>query len=286
MRDPDALSASDYRRLSELIYQKCGIHLTAEKQSLLESRLRKRVRSLSMGSSSEYCAYVLAGGGRTEEVPNLIDVVTTNKTDFFRESQHFDFLVKTALPAMESQSGVGTATSALIWSAGCSTGEEPYTLAMVLSEHASRNIRFRFRLLATDISNIVLEHARRAVFKAEVVQPVPAELRRKYLLRGKDRQKRLYRVVPELREMVEFRRLNLMDSDFGIGQPVDAIFCRNVIIYFDPPTRARLLQRFTRQLRPGGYLFLGHSETLHGLDVPLLPVGPTIYRRQDAAARR
>jgi chemotaxis protein methyltransferase CheR len=114
------------------------------------------------------------------------------------------------------------------------------------------------------------------------VQPVPADLRRKYLLRSRDSEKRLYRVVPELRQMVEFRRLNLMDSDFGIGQPVDIIFCRNVIIYFDPPTRGRLLQRFTRQLRPGGYLFLGHSETLHGLDVPLVAAGPTVYRKPDA----
>jgi chemotaxis protein methyltransferase CheR len=284
MRDLDALTASDYRRLSELIYVQCGIHLTAEKQSLLESRLRKRVRSLQMNSSSEYCSYVLAGGGRPEELPHLIDVVTTNKTDFFRESQHFDFLIRVALPSLESE-GVTGGSGTLIWSAGCSTGEEPYTLAMVLSEHAARNSRFRFRLLATDISTVVLEQAQRAVFKSELVQPVPAEMRRKYLLRSKDSHKRLYRVVPELRQMVEFRRLNLMESDFGIGEPVDIIFCRNVIIYFDPPTRARLLQRFSRQLRPGGYLFLGHSETLHGLDVPLVPAGPTVYRKQDAAIR-
>jgi chemotaxis protein methyltransferase CheR len=282
MHDLDELSATNYRRLSELIYEQCGIHLSGEKQSLLESRLRKRIRSLNMASSAEYCSYVLADGGRREELPHLIDVVTTNKTDFFRESHHFDFLIRTALPALESGYGVGAGTGLLAWSAGCSTGEEPYTLAMVLSEHAGRNIRFRFRLLATDISNIVLEQAQRAIFKSEVVQPVPAELRRKYLMRSKDTQKHLYRVAPELREKVEFRRLNLMDGDFGIGEPVDIIFCRNVIIYFDPPTRARLLQHFTRQLRPGGYLFLGHSETLHGLDVPLLPAGPTVYRKPDA----
>jgi chemotaxis protein methyltransferase CheR len=285
MRDMDALSATNYRRLSELIYDQCGIHLAAEKQSLLESRLRKRLRSLSMASTAEYCSYVLASGGRAEELPHLIDVVTTNKTDFFRESQHFDFLIRTALPSLESSRGAGTGQGVLLWSAGCSTGEEPYTLAMVLTEHAERNSRFQFRLLATDISTVVLEQARRAVFRSELVQPIPADLRRKYLLRSKDTQKRLYRVVPELRDKVEFRRLNLMDGDFGIGEPVDIIFCRNVIIYFDPPTRARLLQKFTRQLRPGGYLFLGHSETLHGLDVPLTPAGPTVYRKPDAATR-
>jgi chemotaxis protein methyltransferase CheR len=282
MADLETLSARDYQRLSELIYTQCGIHLAPEKQGMLESRLRKRLRSLNMNSSSQYCSYVLAQGGRPEELPHLIDVVTTNKTDFFRESRQFDYLIQTALPTLESDAGARRAVR--VWSAGCSTGEEPYTLAMVLSEHAERTRGFSFRLLATDISTVVLEQARRAVFKAEVVQPVPADLRRKYLLRSKDRESRLFRVVPELRGLIEFRRLNLMDSDFGIAEPVDVIFCRNVIIYFDVPTRAKLLQRFSRQLRPGGYLFLGHSETLHGLDVPLAPAGPMVYRKPDARA--
>jgi chemotaxis protein methyltransferase CheR len=157
---------------------------------------------------------------------------------------------------------------------------------MVLSEYAERNKNFRFHLLATDISTQVLEHAQRAVYKAELLKPVPADLRRKYVMRSKDQSSQLNRIVPELRELVEFRRLNLMDSDFGIGQPVDVIFCRNVIIYFDPPTRSGLLYRFSRQLRPGGFLFLGHSETLNGMDVPLTSVGPTVYRKPDGPAGR
>jgi chemotaxis protein methyltransferase CheR len=251
---------------------------------MLEGRLRKRLRILNLESSADYCSYVFSGTGHPEEIQHLIDVVTTNKTDFFRESRHFDYLLDVAVPALI---GNGVATrNLLVWSAGCSTGEEPYTLAMVLSDYAERNNRFRFQLLASDISTQVLEHAQRGIYKSELLKPVPADLRRKYLMRSKDRGSQLQRIVPELRRLVEFRRLNLMDNDFGIDAPMDVIFCRNVIIYFDAPTRASLLNRFSRQLRPGGYLFLGHSETLNGLDVPLMSVGPTVYRKPDGSSAR
>jgi len=249
---------------------------------MLEGRLRRRLRSLNLNSCSDYCAYVFSGDGHPEEVPHLIDVVTTNKTDFFRESKHFEYLTGIAVPTLLR----GDSRSLLFWSAGCSTGEEPYTLAMVLSDYAENTRGFRFQLLATDISTQVLEHAQRAIYKSELLRPVPADLRRKYVMRSRDRASQLERIVPELRALVEFRRLNLMDSDFGIGDPVDVIFCRNVIIYFDQPTRSALLNRFSRQLRPGGYLFLGHSETLNGLDVPLLSVGPTVYRKPDGTPGR
>lgn len=250
---------------------------------MLEGRLRKRLQSLKLESSAAYCSYVFSGSGHPEEIPRLIDVVTTNKTDFFRESRHFEYLLEVAVPALLSN---GANRNLLVWSAGCSTGEEPYTLAMVLSDYAERHRGFRFQLLASDISTQVLEHARRAIYKSELLKPVPADLRRKYVMRSKDRASPLQRIVPELRQLVEFRRLNLMDSDFGIDEPVDVIFCRNVIIYFDAPTRAALLNRFSIQLRPGGYLFLGHSETLNGLDVPLTTVGPTVYRKPDGPSGR
>jgi len=167
----------------------------------------------------------------------------------------------------------------MVWSAGCSSGEEPYTLAMVLSEFAAGCADFDYRILATDICTQVLEKAQMAVYPEERIAPVPPLLKRKYLLRGKDTSSGLVRVVPELREKVRFCHLNLMAGDFGMRQPMDIIFCRNVIIYFDRPTQERLLNRLCAHLSPGGYLFMGHSETLSGLDVPLTSVYPTVYRK-------
>jgi chemotaxis protein methyltransferase CheR len=252
---------------------------------MLEVRLRKRVRTLNLGSIAEYAAYVLSPAGRQHEMRQFIDVVTTNKTDFFRESRHFDFLVTTALPTLAAQSGAGFERPLLGWSAGCSTGEEPYTLAIVLSEYAARCPGFRFRLLATDISTRVLDQARRAVYGEEAVEKIPAELKRKYLLRSRDPAVQICRIVSGLRAAIEFRHLNFMDRDFRITEPADFIFCRNVLIYFERETQAALLRRFSERLSPGGYLFVGHSETLHGMDVPLVPAGPTVHRRPDGAVR-
>ena len=145
-----------------------------------------------------------------------------------------------------------------------------------------RHPGFRFRILATDISTTVLAKAERGVFRSEVVRPVPADLRRKYFMRSRDRNSNVLRVVPELRQLVEFRRLNFMDADFGLSQKADVIFCRNVIIYFDRPTQERILQKLAAQLLPGGYAFVGHAETLHDMDVPLAPVAPALYRKTDA----
>ena len=246
---------------------------------MLEVRLRHRLRDLRLESFSDYCAYLFQHGTLAQELPDLIDVVTTNKTDFFRESRHFDFLTGTVVPSLTAQHGAGLSRPFSVWSAGCSTGEEAYTLAMMLQQEAERRRGFRFRILGTDISNKVLEQARRAVYKSAVVQPIPQDLRSKYLLRSADREKRLYRIVPELRQSVEFRRLNFMDSDFELPDLLDVIFCRNVIIYFDQPTRERLLGRLVGQLQPGGYLFLGHSESLNGIRLPVNLAGPTAYRK-------
>ena len=237
---------------------------------------------MSHASYSQYCDYLFAREGQTEEIIPLIDVVTTNKTDFFREPRHFDFLFGKALPGLTS--GDGGKRSLLIWSAGCSTGEEPYTLAMVLSEYALAHPGFHFRILATDISTRVLAHAKLGIYTTETVAPVQAALRIKYLLRSRDRASNRVRVSPELRRLVEFRRLNFMDSSYGIPEMADAIFCRNVIIYFDRPTQQRILRRLCQHLVPGGYLFVGHAETLHDMNLPLVPVAPALYRRVDVPA--
>ena len=169
-----------------------------------------------------------------------------------------------------------------MWSAGCSTGEEPYTLAIVLSEYALTHPGFRFRILATDISTTVLAKAERGIYSEETVAPVPAALRRRYFMRSREPGSNKVRVVPELRRLVEFRRLNFMDTDYGVSGKADAIFCRNVIIYFDRPTQERILGRLCRHLVPQGYLFVGHAEALHDMHLPLTPVAPALYRRTHA----
>ncbi|MGA7522491.1 MAG: CheR family methyltransferase [Acidobacteriaceae bacterium] len=270
------LSARDFNRLSAFVYREAGIRLGPEKRTMLEARLRRRLRSLNLESYSRYCDYLFADEGRREEVVPFLDVVTTNKTDFFREAGHFTFLSEQALPEMAARA---EGRPVLVWSAGCSSGEEPYTLAMVLSEYAETHPGFRFQVLATDISTQVLEKAQLGIYTAEGVEPVPPALRRKYLMRGRERSSDQVRVVPEMRRLVEFRRLNFMDTDYGLAGQADAIFCRNVIIYFDRPTQEKILQRLARQLVPQGYLFVGHSETLHDMQLPVVAIGPALYRK-------
>ncbi len=271
------LSARDFGRLSRFIYDTCGIKMPEVKKTMLEARLQKRLRALCMRSFTDYCDYLFSSEGLEKELVQMLDMVTTNKTDFFREPDHFQYLTHTVLPEWLKRHPNGTLA---IWSAGCSSGEEPYTLAMVLTEFAARNPGFDFRILATDISTRVLEKAKNAIYAETQVEPVPLELKKKYLLRSKDRSSGMVRIVPELREKVRFRRLNFMDDDFGMREQLDIIFCRNVIIYFDRPTQEKLLQRFHRYMKPGAFIFMGHSETLSGLDVPLVSVYPTVYRKQ------
>jgi chemotaxis protein methyltransferase CheR len=271
-----SISTRDYTRLCDLIYQEAGIALGAGKRTMLEVRIKRRLKSLNLTSYGEYCDALFSQKGMHEEIVSLIDVVTTNKTDFFRESTHFDFLVERTLPEWV---GANAGLQFPIWSAGCSTGEEPYTMAMVLSEYGLTHPGFRFRILATDISTLVLARAEMGVYSAAQVEPVPLTLRRKYFMRGRERGSERVRVAPELRRMVEFRRLNFMDADYGVAEKAGAIFCRNVIIYFDRPTQERILRKLAHCLAPDGYLFVGHSETLHDMNLPLEPVAPALYRR-------
>lgn len=271
------LGDREFKRFSEFIEAHCGIRMPATKKTMLEARLQKRLRNLGMDSFRAYCDFLLSPEGIKNELVPMIDVVTTNKTDFFREPVHFDFLNKNILVKI----GVsGISRKLRVWSAGCSSGEEPYTLAMILQDFAEKRYGFDFSILATDICTTVLEKAALGIYQIEDVDPVPLELKRKYLLKSRDRSKGMVRIAPELRRLVEFRRLNFMDDGFGISEPMDIIFCRNVIIYFDRQTQEKLLNKFCRHLAPGGYLFLGHSETLNGLDVPLIQVYSTVYKKK------
>jgi chemotaxis protein methyltransferase CheR len=269
----------DFRRLSAFISERCGIKLPPAKKTMLEGRLRKRLRALGLMDFGQYCDYIFSRNPLDPEYLHMIDAVTTNKTDFLREPQHFQYLTQKVVPELMEVHGLGGKTGLTIWSAGCSTGEEPYTLAMCLSEFAYHGVPINFRILATDISTRVLDWARRGIYEHERVEPIPLPWRQKYLLRSKDKNKGLVRVIPELRELVKFRRLNLMADDFGQRGPVPVIFCRNVLIYFDRSNQLAVLRRFCRHLIRGGYLFIGHSETLHGFDLPLLQAAPTIYQK-------
>lgn len=274
------LTKNDFVRLSEYINDHCGIKMPPAKKTLLESRLQKRLRTLGIKSFREYCDFLFKAPEGAGEVVHMIDAVTTNKTDFFREPVHFTFLVESVLPEFVYHCGVDGSRRFAVWSAGCSSGEEPYTLAIVLSEFAARSHGFQFFITASDISTKVLEKARQGIYNQDQIAMIPFHLKQKYFLRSKDRTKARVRVVPELRANIQLQRVNLMEEHFAIpAAPLDAIFCRNVMIYFSRETQYELLVRLCRYLKTGGYLFLGHSETVQGFDLPLIRCASTIYRK-------
>jgi chemotaxis protein methyltransferase CheR len=274
------LTTEQFEVLSRFVQSELGIRMPPAKRIMLESRLQKRLRALSLDTFGDYIDFVFSDSQKEAELLHMIDAVTTNKTDFFRESDHFDYLTGKLLP-QQYRHGWGRERPLRVWSTACSTGEEPYTLAMVLEEFRSEHSGFNYGVLATDISTRALEHGQKAIYPEERIEPVPHALRKKYLLRSKDRSSRLVRVRPELRKRVQFHRLNLMHDEYDIRDRFEVIFCRNVIIYFERPTQFRLLNHLYQYLAPGGYLFLGHSETLAGMELPLVSVAPTIYRKAE-----
>jgi chemotaxis protein methyltransferase CheR len=278
-RLPATLSDREFKRFSAFIYDHTGIKMPPVKKTMLEARLQKRLKANAIHSFEEYSDFVFSLEGRSAELIHLIDVVTTNKTDFFREPGHFDFMVKTAIPNILMTRDDLRREPLRIWSAGCSTGEEPYTLAMVLSEFAGGRPDFRAAITASDICTQVLQTAKTGIYPEERTDPIPLNLKKKYLTRSRERSKALVRISPQLRSLVTFRRINFMDDDLGIAEKMDIIFCRNVVIYFDKPTQQTLMRKFHKQLKPGGYLFIGHSETLSGLDVDFKAVASTVYRK-------
>jgi chemotaxis protein methyltransferase CheR len=273
------LSQADFNLIRKEVYDYCGINIGLVKKQMVEGRLRRRIKSLKMSSYDEYCRYVFKNGGRQDEFIHLIDAITTNKTEFFREPAHFSYLSQHILPTL-LRSGNGRATRPLqVWSAACSTGQEPYSCAIELAEFSRLQRHFTFQVYATDICTNVLKLARKAVYPSEATASIPQEIMKRYLLKSRDRTKPLVRIAPEIRKVVRFQRLNLKDKDYGIKSKMDVIFCRNVIIYFDTTTQQDILARLSLHLRKGGYLFLGHSESIHGMDLPVRSVSPTVYER-------
>jgi len=287
----DHLTDKHFAAIAQVIETRVGIKLPQTKRTMVEGRLRKRVRALGLTGLSAYGAQLFDRGGLDKELVHLIDCVTTNKTDFFREPSHFEFLRDVAVPQLLERHEARP-SNLKIWSAACSAGAEAYTAAMVLQDMVNAgksNARkdFRFSILGTDISTEILDEARTAIYQRAFVSPVPAQMQQRYMMRSKDPRQDVVRITPELRRKVHFERLNLMDEAYPFDRNVDVIFCRNVLIYFDKSTQAAVLTRLVSHLRPGGYLMLGHSESMAGSGIAgLQSVVPTVYQAIPAAVRK
>ena len=275
----DTLHDDDFRRVAALVKDHCGINIVIDKKSLLEGRLRKRVRALGFPSCSDYCDFLFSPNGRARELVPMIDAVTTNTTSFFREPWHFTYLANTALPELVRMTGAGSARKIRLWSAACSTGEEPYTLAMAMAECANALRVFDWGILATDIAGTVLEAAELGVYRQDQIEPIPMKLRMKYLLKGRSPGSKSVRMTQDMRDRIEFRRLNLLTEVGRLRDQMDVIFCRNVIIYFDVPTQERIVRSLYDRLVPGGYLFMGHSESLMHIPLKMTYESASIYRK-------
>ena len=273
--EPDRLGKGDFVRLAAFIYDVAGIKMPDGKRTMLEGRLRRRVRATGTETIAEYCEWFFEDGHRDGELVHLLNAVTTNKTDFFREPRHFDYLRDAVLPTVRD----GGRRKIRAWSAACSTGAEPYTMAMVIDGFAAQHGGPDYTILATDLDTEVLEVAQRGIYPAEMVAPVPPVIRQRYVLAAKAAKRNDVRIVPALRAAVSFARHNLIDDRYDIGEPMDLIFCRNVLIYFDRPTQEQVVRRLVDCLQPGGYLFLGHSESIAGIDLPLTSVANTVFQR-------
>jgi chemotaxis protein methyltransferase CheR len=272
------LTDRHFRLVADLVQDHVGIRLPAGKRSMIEGRLQKRARTLKYSNLSEYVEHLFDEQNFDNELIHLIDSVTTNKTDFFREPSHFDFIRNVAVPDILERRGKGQ-PQLKIWSAACSTGMEAYTSAIVLDDMIRKGSRFRFRILGTDISTSVLKLARMAIYSRDMIAPVPTEFLQRYFLSSKDKTRAEVRVVPELRAVTYFMRMNLMDPVYPVDRDVDIILCRNVLIYFDKQIQQKVVQRLCSHLRPGGFLMVGHSESMvHSGTTGLKQVQPTIFR--------
>lgn len=271
------LTDADFNRLSSLIYNELGMKMPSQKKVLLEGRLHKRLRELNFQSFKEYIDFVLTEGEYNGELVTMFDLVTTNKTDFFRESKHFDFFSSTFLVDYYNKHPKQTLK---IWSAGCSSGEEVYTLGMIIQEFKENNPNFDYQIFGSDISMRMLHSASLAIYPDSRIGDIPYNLKKKYLLKNKDQSKRMIRIAPELREKTTFFRHNLMEENYNNLDMFDAIFCRNVLIYFDSNTQKQVIRKLTSNLKQGGYLFLGHSETVNNATGDLLHIQPSVYLKK------
>jgi chemotaxis protein methyltransferase CheR len=272
------VSDHEFALFQKLIYSKAGIHLAPAKKALLEARLTRRLRELGLQSFAAYYQKVLAVDDG-EELVILLDRITTNETQFFRQPKQFEFLDNQIIPAWQTQghAASGGRRSIRVWSAACSTGEEPYSIAMMLSDHFAPGSGWDFEILATDLSTRVLAAASAAVWPVAKACEIPNDYLKKYMLKGTGEQEGKMKAGPEIRSVIRFERLNLNDDYYPVEGNFDLIFCRNVLIYFDTRARAGAIARLIDHLAPNGYLFVGHAESLHSVTGRVRYVLPTIY---------
>ena len=270
------LSNSGFHILSDYIYKNFGIKMPPSKRIMLQSRLHKRLRALEMNNFDEYIKYLFSSEGKKLEIIEMMNVVSTNKTDFFREPIHFNF-IEEQLVQMFNTKYISKPVN--IWSAGCSSGEEVYSICMTFEENRKKGNPLNYYVFGTDISSSMLQRAKRAVYNADRISLIPKSIQKKYFLKSKDKTTNLVKVTPELRNNVSFSRMNFMDKRYVVDRNFDIIFCRNVLIYFDRETQEKVINRLCNHLIPGGHFFLGHSESITGLNVPLKQLSPTIYQR-------
>lgn len=270
------LSDADFAKLSKFIESNYGIKMPYIKKGMLQARLRKRLIANNMATYREYCKYIFTDENSASEIIHMMDAVSTNKTDFFREPLHFDFLKEVVLPSFQSKN---TRENLKIWSAASSSGEEIYTIAMVISEFLENRNTFDYSILGTDISVEMLQEASTGIYLEKDIIPIPLNLKKKYLLRNKNKEKKNVRIIPELRSKTAFQRLNLIDEQYPVANDFDIIFCRNVLIYFDRTNQENVVRKLCAHLKPGGYLFLGHSESITGMNLPLEQLKPAVFRK-------
>ncbi|MCF6282938.1 MAG: protein-glutamate O-methyltransferase [Candidatus Polarisedimenticolaceae bacterium] len=265
----------DFDFLRKMSNDRTGIVVSDDKFDMFYSRLSRRVRTLGLRKFSEYCDYLKANPEGDESL-EFINSITTNLTAFFRENHHFEYLTKTVIPELVGKNSADRKIR--IWSSGCSTGEEPYSIAMTLHDAMSSLAGWDYRIMATDIDSNVLTTASNGIYQMERVNGVDKKLLRRWFQQGKGSNTDKVRAKKELREIISFKQINLM-SDWKLRQPRDVIFCRNVIIYFDKETKIRLVDRYAENLKTGGYLFIGHSESLFNITNRFELIGNTIYRK-------
>jgi len=270
------LTEDDFLRLSKFITSKFGIKLPKNKKILLETRLRKRLVELGLESFKQYIDYLFIHSNSGIEIVELINRVSTNKTDFFREDEHFRILTEEVLPQLFN---ANSQQKIRVWSAGCSSGEEVYSLAIVLEEYALENEGFEYEIIGTDISTKVLDIAKLAIYPAKRIENISMSIKKKYFLRSKNKELNNVRLIPAIRKKVKFVKLNFMDEDYSLLGNFDIVFCRNVLIYFDKETQYNVLKKISDGIVKKGYLFLGHSESLAHFDLPFETILSTVYRK-------
>jgi len=279
IHDRASLAPALFTKFQHLIYRESGIWLAAHKHALLTGRLARRLRLLGLKGMQEYYQ-LLTQPDQLQERAVMIDCITTNETHFFREPRHFHFLLQHVFPRWHEEAAAGQRTTHLrVWSAGCSTGEEPYSLAMLLLKHFPTDQGWDFEVLATDISTRVLEKARSAIYPIEKSKDIPPDLLRSYMLKGRGEHKSVMKVSPELHRVVRFARVNLHADSYPIMDSFDLIFCRNVLIYFDQESKEKVIGGIVRHLSPWGLLVVGHSEHLGVIAPNLKTIAPTIHAR-------